>query len=891
MLDGIREIKKGKSQFIPLFALSFLWVLIFVGLSVSLMAVEKIFQENYESLNGHDLQITSEQALTSGDVDVLGMEFGRENVLGNYSIDLELPLLTGIYYTRAVSFASDDPMNQIHLIEGRLPTEAAECLVSPTFLEETALQIGDTILFSSKDTCLNLDDAIIVGVGHSSEFLSNHSFTSKLGNGTISSQVYMEKSHFEGDYSVISLVSQENVTEKLHRISQAQWDENSPKTLALAQNNVDIAKKNYEEVENIVLGQLQNLESEIKALESTISQAWALWDGESQEDLHKIRGIEAEYNDKLFEIQHIQEKSEEDVVEFRKAYEQALRDYKVAEESRWEIRDKTANLAYRNFFQDLDSWTNFAYTVPAVFFWIYLVISLFIMSRTISEQRSLIGGLLAIGYKKREILYKYLFLSTTASVSSAVLANLLAMTVVSFFIHEHWAQTYFLGEFQWNFYPLVLGVSLVLSLVLPIFTTIFTFYVQMKDEPASLMRPVAPPPGRHILLEKNYILWNDMKFNQKIAVRTLFRYKTRLVTSVLAVAVTTALIITALGVQGTYPKGANSQFEQIYRYNVEITARNQVVDLEFKEILAVLSQYSLNDQYSVTMSHDFHFALEEDTVYGVFYIFETTESGEKVLDFRLGQFRSYYMPQTGVVLPIKLANLLDVELGDGISFGGDLTESYMMVTALMEQYHQHEIYMTADYYQWLTGKDMVANKILLELPQEILDSPQMKAEFEESILSLEGTKSLIYMEALSDSYTTSNNLLKNAMLAFFLASCLLAYLVLNQLNYNSLIYRRRELASLKVLGLYDNELSAYIYRENIIYTFLGVVLGVVMGQSIYLWFVKSLETVNIMLYRSISLHDYLRGAGMTVVFALVVNIRSHFKIKKMSMVEDLKQTE
>ncbi len=835
------------------------------------------------------MQITSPLPLTQDDLTVLQREFGGENVVENYKTDLEIHLLKGIYYTRAISFSPEQEVNLIQLVDGVFPSNGAECMVSPTFLEETALIIGDVITFFPNESSLQINEAQIVGVGYSAEYLSNHSFTSKLGNGTISSQIYLHQDHFQGEFSSISLLLEDftEVTEKLQEIGEEQWKKNSPILLENAQKNLDFAQIDYQEAVNVAENTIKLVEQAVEQLEREISNSWAVYDGESVTDLMEIRRLEEQYNEFLLEIQNIQDYLEENTVAYRKSYQQAQRDFALIEESRWAISGTKDNLAYRNFYQDLDSWTNFSKTVPTVFFWIYVVISLFIMSRMIGEQRTLIGGLMGLGYKKSEILKKYLYFSMGASFSAAVLANILAVSFISFFIHLHWSQTYLLHPFQWEFYPLITLYSLILSFIFSIFTTIFPFLFQLREEPAHLMRPKSPPAGRHILLEKNYMLWNDLKFEQKIALRTLFRHKTRLFTSVVAVAVTTALIITALAVQGTYPKGADSQFRQIFRYNVEITARNQVVSEEFQEILHVLSQYSLSNQYSVAMCHGFSFDYEGEDIFGEYYVFSSTSDAEKVIDFRLGKFRSYYMPKTGVVLPIKLGNLLNLQLGDSLTLDGQS----LMVTALMEQYHQHQIYTTNEYYRWLTGEDMVANKILLNLPAEILENPNLKAEFEENILSLEGTQSLIYMQSLSDNYTTSNNLLKNAMLAFFLASCTLAYLVLNQLNYNSLIYRRRELATLKVLGLYDRELSAYIYRENIIYTFLGVVLGVVWGQNIYLWFVRSIETNNIMLYRSVSMDDYLRGAGMTVIFALIVNIHSHFKIKKMNMAVELKQTE
>lgn len=894
--EGLREIKQGKSQFFPLFCLSALWICIFVGLSVSLKSVEQSFLQVYESTNGFDLQIKSVLPLT--EVEVESLQKTGYNVQGNYESHIKIQGISKEYDSRLISFDPNQTINQIHLLEGRLPENEGECVVSPSFLEETSYSIGDYLYFFQENVELELqtEEALIVGVGQAAPYLSNHYELTKYGDGLVYSQIYLHFDGFSGDYTSIYLKNQSEselqaISSDLQKQAEGQWERIGDSYILNSENHLNEANMQVESAVLRAEEEISRLEYELVDLEEEISSAWFWFAEDDLGNIDEINELEVKYSEKLLEIQEYQEKNEVILADLRKIAQQAQRDFELFSTIAWELTPKEESLSYSNFYHDMDAWRNFTVTVPSVFFWIFTVISFFVMTRMIAEQRSLIGGLIGQGYRKREIIQKYLVFSFSCAIFSVIFAHTLAITVISFAIHHHWSHIYSLSPYEFEIYPEIMFFALVLSSFLLFITTFFPFIFFTRGEPVNLMRPKAPPVGRSILLEKNYFLWNELNFNQKIAVRTLFRHKSRLFMNITAIAITTSFVVTALGVQETYPSAAQSQFREIYHYTTEITAKNNTVDAEFLEIQGVLSEYGLNHRYSVATCEEITIDYDGQSITADTYIFNTTKEAEKVINFRLGRFRTYYMPETGVVIPSKISDLLDLPLGDSLLLRTEHGESEAMVTAVAEQYHENRMYMTADYYQWLTGETAKHNKIFLDLTDNILESPELLAEFHEKILSIDCVESLIHVETLYDDYTSSNNLLKNAMLAFLIASCLLAFLVLNQLNNNTLVFRRRELATLKVLGLFDRELSAYVYRENILYTFLGLMLGMVFGQNLYLWFVKSIETDDIMLYRSIPWDVFLRGAGSTMVIALIVNIYSHFKIKKLNIAEELKQTE
>lgn len=405
------------------------------------------------------------------------------------------------------------------------------------------------------------------------------------------------------------------------------------------------------------------------------------------------------------------------------------------------------------------------------------------------------------------------------------------------------------------------------------------------------MRPKAPVAGKRILLERSHRLWSELNFNQKVAVRSLFRHKFRLFLQITSVGFSTAFVVLALGLQETYPLTAQRQYQEIYRHTTEIYCRNQVTEEEFLQIQGVFSEYGLQNHYVSIYHESMTLSGGEGSIPVELYVFEDADSLEQVLNLRLSRLMPYNMPETGVVIPKKVSDYLGIPLGDRLSLAGALGVATPMVTGLAEQYHEHRIYMTAAYYFTMFGEEAEHNGFFLTLPENLLESSTDLAEFELKVLRLEGTNSLLQHHTALDYYTGSNNLLNNTLTAFFLGCCILVYLVLYQLNDNHLVYRRQELVTLKILGLYDKELSAYVYRENMIYSFFAVVLGMVLGQNIHRIFVTALETPYNALYRGVSMNHYFHAAGITTFIVLIVNVQAHFRIKKMKMAEEMKNTE
>ena len=211
------------------------------------------------------------------------------------------------------------------------------------------------------------------------------------------------------------------------------------------------------------------------------------------------------------------------------------------------------------------------------------------------------------------------------------------------------------------------------------------------------------------------------------------------------------------------------------------------------------------------------------------------------------------------------------------------------VTAIAENYVHHYVYMTEDFYEALFREPAEENVILLAYGDGVDTVSQN--DISVTLMKMDGVSSYSYIGTIRDSFTDSMSAIDYAVVIIIVAAAALAFVVLYNLTNINITERVRELATLKVLGFYDREISAYVYRENIFLTIFGILLGLVMGRFLHAWLVLTVEIDMVMFGRTAPAYAYLLAAGLTALFSVVVNVAAHFRLKKVDMVESLKTTE
>ena len=393
--------------------------------------------------------------------------------------------------------------------------------------------------------------------------------------------------------------------------------------------------------------------------------------------------------------------------------------------------------------------------------------------------------------------------------------------------------------------------------------------------------------GKRVLLEKLPFIWSRLSFNYKITIRNLFRYKKRFWMTVIGIGGCAALIITAFGLRGSIFDVMDKQFDEIYTHTTHISLVNKVTPGELREVTQELDNSPLVNGWLACRSESVTTETEAYTVDAALQVFDSQQAVAPFIDLRhRTNAEAVILPDDGVVLTEKLAKLLDVQPGDVFMMDGERRVE-VRVADITEHYIQHYVYMTDAYYQTLMGQPCEDNMILADYP---MDDPGVD-ELEKNLVSLDGVSSLSRVSDTRKTFTSSLASVDYAVVLIIVCAAALAFVVLYNLTNINITERMRELATLKVLGFYDGELSAYVYRENVILTVFGVGMGMLMGKLLHQWLILTVEIDLLMFGRVLDVSSYLYSVILTVLFSLLVNLSAHKKLKKLDMVESLKTVE
>ena len=626
---------------------------------------------------------------------------------------------------------------------------------------------------------------------------------------------------------------------------------------------------------------------ELEDARQTLAEETADAQAELSDARAELNDGETAYTDGLAEYEDGRAEAENKIADARKELEQARRDIEDIEECEWYLLGRNTNTGYVSYSMDADRMGNLASVFPLIFFLVAALVCLTTMTRMVEEQRVTIGGLKALGYSKGIIAVKYVGYGFLASTVGALLGLAVGLTLLPWIICNAWNIIYTLGPIQYGLEPVTSAVACLAAIGTVTLSALGACFSTLAAVPAQLMRPKAPPAGKRVLLERLPFLWRRLSFNYKITIRNLFRYQRRFWMTVIGIGGCAALIVTAFGLRGSIFDIMDKQFEEIYGYTAQIGLVDKVTPGELREVTQALDEDPLAEGWLVCCSASMTAETDAYTVDCTVQVFPDQASMASFIHLR---HRTGDGPVTlsddGVVLTEKLASLLDVQPGDTITLDGD-SRVEVRVADVTEHYIQHYVYMTDAYYETVFGTEPRQNLVLADYPVE---DPAAE-DLERELVGLDGVTSLTRMEDTREIYGSSLESVDYAVILIIVCAAALAFVVLYNLTNINITERMRELATLKVLGFYDGELSAYIYRENVILTVFGVAMGMVMGKLLHQWLILTVEIDMLMFGRQLSLSSYAYAVVLTVLFSLLVNLAAHRKLKKLDMVESLKTVE
>lgn len=647
--------------------------------------------------------------------------------------------------------------------------------------------------------------------------------------------------------------------------------------IADSQSQLDSAKQ-----------QIDAAEQELASQEAKLTSAREELD-QNKADLADGRA-ELESGRKEYETQKAD--AEKELADAQIKIDDAKAEVDKIEDQEWYVNDRDVLAEYTSYGENADRMRAIGEVFPELFFLVAALISLTTMTRMVEEERTQIGTLKALGYGKGAIAGKYLMYAFLATMGGSIFGVLIGEKLFPFVIIYSYQIMYthlphIVTPYQWDYALMATGAALACTLL----ATFYACYKELAAQPAELMRPPSPKEGKRILLERVTLIWKHLNFTWKSSIRNLFRYKKRFFMTIAGIGGCMALMVVGFGIRDSIMCIGTIQYQEIQVYDGMIYLSSSVTEDEVQQIKNAMDGMDKMDRYiEMEMTRE-PISLSVDGSTEDVYLC-VPEDKDKIEDFM--NFRSrttgevYHIQDDGVILTEKMANTLDVSSGDTIYLGADGEEKEVTITDVCENYMQHYVYMSPELYQELYGEEPEYNSILFDLKDA---SAQELSQAGEELLKYDGVMNVTYTNSIEDQLNTMLQSLDLVIVVLIVSAGLLAFVVLYNLNNINITERRRELATLKVLGFYDTEVSSYVYRENIMLTIFSIVVGIVLGALLHRFVITTVEVDAVMFGRVVKWQSYLYSALFTTAFSLFVNWVMYYKLKKIDMVESLKSVE
>ena len=563
----------------------------------------------------------------------------------------------------------------------------------------------------------------------------------------------------------------------------------------------------------------------------------------------------------------------------------------------WIVYTRDDSPGYTGYGQAASNMVRLAYIFPTFFFIVSTMVCLTTLTRMVEEERTQLGTLKALGYSNRMISGKYLLYAAMASIIGVFLGIVLGFTCVPVILCAAWGIMYEMPETITSFMPLYLVLGVVISLGSTMLAAFLACRKELAAVPSVLMRPKPPKAGKRVFLENIDFIWKRLSFTSKVTVRNLFRNKKRFLVTVIGIAGCTALLLAACGLRDAISGVIDNQYGKgngIAQYDLQVVLEDGQASYNDSKIVADINGVTNIDSsmlgylkvckgYSERSDKE----LEIDVL-----VPENPATLGGFINLKLND-KPIPLTDEGAVISKKLADKTNTDIGENLTIswteGSKTVEYQVKVTGIVDNYTFHYVYMTPAYYNQITGTTLTFNYLFCKIAPDLAAGD--RAQIENTINEMKGISGSVFTTVVIENFNNIVNTLNMVIVLFIVAAMALAIVVLYNLNNINVNERIRELATLKVLGFYDGEVSAYIYRENVFLTLIGIVCGLFLGIPLNIAVIGVVDIDTLTFKTRLEPQSFLIAIAVTAFFAILVNLLMHFKLKKISMVESLKSVE
>lgn len=553
---------------------------------------------------------------------------------------------------------------------------------------------------------------------------------------------------------------------------------------------------------------------------------------------------------------------------------------------KWYIYDRLDNTSYKELINASDNLKKIGNIFPIIFFAISVLVSLISMMRMIEEDRVENGTLKSLGYNSFHITLKYVIYSLLATTIGSSVGAIFGSYMIPSVIWNIYKKIFFIPKFIYLLKSDYNALGLWICILCICGTSVIVCIKNLREVPANLMRPKAPKSGKKILLERINFIWKKLKFSDKITIRNIFRYKSRVITTVLGIAGCTSLILAGFGLKDSIKDVTDFQFNNIIKYDKLLMTNESInqIDIE-KELLnddKVENFTNVNTQNIKVLFND----EEQEVTMITPDDFNSISKSISLIDLKTNNIIDN-ISDNSCIISEKTAKLLDIDVGDKISLLDNDNNKYdIKVSYIIKNYINQYLYINKNTYNNLFNNYKI-NSILISLKDEDKNSK----EFDKKYISNGYALTIVDNDDIKSSMNDMLSSIDSIVAILIIAAASLAFVVLYNLSNINISERKREIATLKVLGFYPSEVDKYINRETVLLTILGIGIGLLFGSYLSHFIISTCEPDYIMFDRHVYTLSYFYSLFITIIFTIIVTIVTHFNLKKINMVTSLKNVE
>ena len=550
-------------------------------------------------------------------------------------------------------------------------------------------------------------------------------------------------------------------------------------------------------------------------------------------------------------------------------------------EGKWIVLDRNSHYSYRDYGACADRMDGIAKVFPVFFFLVAALVCMTTMTRMVDEQRNEMGTLKALGYSKLQIASKYIIYALIASILGSILGCSLGMYLFPTVIFNAWNTLYNIDQIKFLFQPglILLASGSVTGITL--LATLYSIYSELIEMPSQLMRPKAAKAGKKILLERISFIWKRLSFLQKVTARNIFRYKKRFFMTIIGIAGCSALLVAGFGINDSISDIVNQQYNVIYHYDATVSAKTSEITSQIKSLKGVKDVYE-EDHLAVTTK------IENKDISTTVHIISNDKKFKDFCTLFNGN-KEFDLDDSSVLISQKMATKLNKKAGDTIKIK-DANNKVIKakIKGVFTNYVGHHIYASESLYKSWNTSAKITHIYLIKSKKT---TKKFERNLGNKIMNIDGVQSVTFYSSLQKNFKDMIKSISYIVVVLVISAACLAFVVLYNLSNVNISERKREIATIKVLGFTRKEVDAYINRETILLTILGSLIGLGIGIGLHHLIMNLAEMDDIMFGRTINSISYVISFVMTIGFSAIINLFMHKKLNNIQMVESLKAVE